>query len=63
MSLQSDDDDRSVISASRIVRSDIVGTAVFTATAVFAAVSFSTTAQWVGAITAIVLFAAGVFAF
>lgn len=67
MSLQSDDDDRTVIgtmiSASRIVRADLVGTVVFAATAVFAAVTFSTTAQWVGAITAIVLFAAGVFAF
>ena len=35
----------------------------FTFTAVYAAVVFSTAAQWVGAITAMALFAIGVFAF
>lgn len=42
---------------------DVIGTVVFAATAVSAAVVFSTTAQWVGAITAMALFAVGVFAF
>jgi hypothetical protein len=46
-----------------IVRANIVGTAVFVATAVFAAASFTTFAQWVGASTAMTLFAVGVFAF
>ena len=42
---------------------DVVGTVVFTITAVFAAVAFTTAAQWVGAVTAMGLFAVGVFAF
>ncbi len=46
-----------------IVRADIVGTAIFVLTALIAAVSFSTTAQWIGAVTAMVLFAIGVAAF
>jgi hypothetical protein len=46
-----------------IVIADVVGTVAFTVTAVSAAVVFSTTAQWVGAITAMALFAVGVFAF
>jgi hypothetical protein len=46
-----------------IVIADVVGTVAFTLTAVFAAVVFSTAAQWVGAITAMALFAVGVFAF
>ncbi|MEM8747684.1 MAG: hypothetical protein AAGF91_13360 [Actinomycetota bacterium] len=46
-----------------IVRADIVGTIVFTITAVYAAVVFDTTAQWVGAITAISLFFIGIAAF
>jgi hypothetical protein len=46
-----------------IVIADIVGTVAFTLTAVSAAVVFSTAAQWVGAITAMALFAVGVFAF
>jgi hypothetical protein len=46
-----------------IVLADVVGTVGFTITAVFAAVVFSTAAQWVGAITAMALFAVGVFAF
>jgi len=46
-----------------IVVADVLGTVGFTLTAVFAAVVFSTPAQWVGAITAMSLFAIGVFAF
>jgi hypothetical protein len=47
----------------RIVRADMILTAVFGATAAYAAISFSTAAQWVGAVTAMALFAIGVFAF
>jgi len=47
----------------RILRADIGLTAVFAATAIYAAVVFDRTAQWVGAITAMVLFAIGVFTF
>ncbi len=46
-----------------IVLVDVVGTVAFTVTAVSAAVVFSTAAQWVGAITAMALFAVGVFVF
>lgn len=46
-----------------IVLTDVVGTIVFTITAVLAAVVFTTAAQWVGAVTAMALFAVGVFAF
>jgi len=46
-----------------IVLADLIGTAAFAVTAVYAAVVFSTAAQWVGAITAMALFAVGVFAF
>jgi hypothetical protein len=46
-----------------IVRANVAATVVFAITAVYAAAVFDTTAQWVGAVTAIVLFAAGVFAF
>lgn len=46
-----------------IVRLDIVGTAMFVATAVLAATFFTTALQWVGAITAMTLFAVGVFCF
>ncbi len=46
-----------------IVRANLVLTAIFTATAAYAAAVFSTPAQWVGAVTAMVLFAIGVFAF
>jgi hypothetical protein len=46
-----------------IVLTDVIGTVAFTITAVTAAVVFSTAAQWVGAITAMSLFAVGVFAF
>ena len=46
-----------------IIRVDLALTFVFAVTAWYAAIDFSTTAQWVGAITAMVLFAIGVFAF
>jgi hypothetical protein len=46
-----------------IVVADVVGTAVFSITAITAAVVFSTPTQWVGAITAMGLFLIGVFAF
>lgn len=46
-----------------IIRVNLALTAVFAITASYAAAVFSTTSQWVGAITAMVLFAIGVFAF
>ena len=46
-----------------IVLADVVGTVAFTVTAATAAIVFSTAAQWVGAITAMALFAIGVFVF
>ena len=47
----------------RIVAADFAGTALFVITAALAAVFFTTALQWVGAITALALFAAGVFCF
>jgi hypothetical protein len=46
-----------------IIAADLIGTVAFTITAITAAVVFSTASQWVGAITAMALFAIGVFAF
>lgn len=46
-----------------IVRLEIIGTAVFVITATLAAAFFTTALQWVGGITAMALFAAGVFCF
>jgi hypothetical protein len=46
-----------------VVNADLLGTAIFAITAAYAAISFSTVAQWVGAITALALFAVGVFSF
>ena len=46
-----------------VVRASVAGTVLFGLTAAYAAISFSTAAQWVGAVTALGLFAAGVFAF
>ena len=46
-----------------IVQVNLALTAVFAVTAAMAAVVFSTTWQWIGAITAMVLFTIGVFAF
>ena len=49
--------------ADPIVRTNLVATVVFAATASYAAADFSTAAQWVGAVTAMVLFSIGVVAF
>jgi hypothetical protein len=46
-----------------IVMADVIGTIAFVVTALTAAIVFSTASQWVGAITAMSLFAIGVFAF
>ncbi len=46
-----------------LVKADIAGTVLFAITASLAAGFFTTTWQWVAAITAMVLFAVGVFAF
>ena len=46
-----------------LVRVNLALTVVFAVTASYAAVVFDTTAQWIGAATAMVLFAIGVFAF
>ena len=46
-----------------IIRVDLVLTAIFAVTAAYAAAVFSTPSQWVGAVTAMVLFGIGVFAF
>lgn len=45
------------------VRVNALLTVVFTATALYAAADFSTAAQWIGAVTAMTLFAIGVVAF
>ncbi|HEX6659008.1 MAG TPA: hypothetical protein VF065_13040 [Ilumatobacter sp.] len=47
----------------RIIRADLILTAIFGVTAAYAAIDFSTAAQWVGAVTAMTLFTIGVFAF
>ena len=46
-----------------IVRVNLALTAIFAVTAAYAATEFSTAAQWVGAVTAMVLFTIGVAAF
>ncbi|MEO6652824.1 MAG: hypothetical protein ABIP17_09240 [Ilumatobacteraceae bacterium] len=46
-----------------IIRLNLILTAVFAVTASYAAAVFSTSSQWVGAVTAMVLFTIGVFAF
>lgn len=46
-----------------IVQTNVWLTGIFGVTAAYAAWSFSTTAQWIGAVTAMVLFTIGVFAF
>ena len=48
---------------SAIIRFDVVGTALFVITAVLAAVFFTNALQWVGAVTALALFAVGVYCF
>jgi hypothetical protein len=47
----------------RIIQADLGLTGLFAVTATYAAAVFDTTAQWVGAATAMTLFAIGVFAF
>lgn len=51
------------ISGERIVSGNIAGTIVFVVTAVLAAAFFTTAFQWIGAVTALSLFAIGVFTF
>ena len=46
-----------------LITANLAGTALFAVTATLAAVFFTTFWQWVGAITALALFAVGVFAF
>ncbi|MET0909094.1 MAG: hypothetical protein ABWZ99_06465 [Ilumatobacteraceae bacterium] len=46
-----------------IIAANAIGTFAFAVTAITAAIVFSTASQWVGAITAMSLFAVGVFAF
>lgn len=46
-----------------LVTADVVGTAVFGVTAIVAAAVFTTPVQWIAAITALALFAVGVFSF
>lgn len=46
-----------------IIQADLAGTALFGVTAAVAATFFTTAWQWVAAVTAMVLFAIGVFAF
>jgi len=46
-----------------VVRADLAGTALFAVTASLAAAFFTTAWQWIAAVTALALFAAGVFAF
>lgn len=53
----------SAVTGGRIVGTNVVGTIVFAVTAAVAAIAFTTVAQWVGAVTAMVLFAVGVFTF
>ena len=63
MSDTSDRDTSARAAGDVIVFVDVIGTFAFVVTAVTAAVVFSTASQWVGAITAMALFAVGVFAF
>ena len=55
--------DRQAHAGDVIVAANAIGTFAFAVTAITAAVVFSTASQWVGAITAMSLFAVGVFAF
>jgi hypothetical protein len=52
-----------VIASDTIVRINLTLTTVFAVTATYAAAVFSSRSQWVGAITAMAVFAIGVFAF
>lgn len=51
------------LAGARVVIANAAGTTAFVATAAAAAAVFSTTFQWIGAITALTLFAIGVFVF
>ncbi|CAN5770360.1 hypothetical protein BH24ACT5_BH24ACT5_10720 [soil metagenome] len=46
-----------------VIRTNVAATALFAATAALAAALFTTVWQWIGAVTALALFAVGVFAF
>jgi hypothetical protein len=46
-----------------VIRANLAGTLLFTITAVLSAALFTTVWQWIAAITALALFAVGVFAF
>jgi len=46
-----------------VIRADLAGTLLFGVTAAVAAIVFTTAWQWIAAVTALVLFAVGVFAF
>lgn len=46
-----------------VIKADLAGTLLFTVTAALAAALFTSVWQWIAAITALVLFAVGVFAF
>lgn len=61
--MQAPADQRRTDDGDVIVAADIVGTVAFVVTALYAAIAFTSVAQWVGAITAMLLFAVGVFAF
>lgn len=52
-----------VAAGDAIIRLNLILTAAFALTASYAAAVFSTTSQWVGAVTAMVLFMIGVFTF
>lgn len=54
---------RPAVDGDGIVRADLALTGLFGVTAAYAAAVFSTPAQWVGAVTAMVLFVIGVVAF
>lgn len=46
-----------------IIRVNLLLTAIFAVTAAYAAIAFTTTSQWIGAVTAMVLFTIGVATF
>ncbi len=54
---------RPVESGDVVIRANLAGTLLFTVTATAAAVFFTSVWQWIAAITALALFAVGVFAF
>jgi lysylphosphatidylglycerol synthetase-like protein (DUF2156 family) len=60
---ESDLPGETMIRSDNIIRANVALTAVFAITAAYAATIFSTASQWVGAVTAMVLFTIGVAAF